>query len=229
MNTKLIIAIDGPAGAGKSTTAKLVASQLGYLHIDTGAMYRAITLKVLRNNIDIKNTSAVIQLVSSTSIQLHNVDGKLSVLLDGKDVTHTIRTSEVTKFVSTISAIPEIRNLLVQEQRKIAQHGNVVLEGRDIGTVVFPNADVKIFMIANVTERATRRAKELEEKGIQISVAELEKEIHERDTQDSLREISPLKKAEDAIILDTTHLTIPQQVDFIVSKVKEKKYESNRR
>jgi cytidylate kinase len=219
---RLIIAIDGPAAAGKSTTAKLVASQLGYLHVDTGAMYRAMTLKVIQEGIDIRNQKAIADLSRDTRIRLIPQEDGYRVELDGADVSERIRRPNVTSAVSAVSIVPEVRQLMVQEQRKMGKRGAIVLEGRDIGTVVFPNADLKIFMVAHSRERAVRRGRELAEKGIASEIEELEKEIVERDKKDTTRSISPLSKAEDAVVLDTTDLTIREQVDFIVKKAKEK-------
>jgi cytidylate kinase len=219
---QLIIAIDGPAASGKSTTAKLVAARLKYLHVDTGAMYRAMTLKVIESGIDLKDVKAIAALARSTKIRLVSREGSFGVELDGTDVTEKIRTPKVTSAVSAVSMIAEVRQRMVQEQRAMGKNGAIVLEGRDIGTVVFPDADLKIFMVAHQRERAARRSKEMAAKGIATEIDELEKEIVERDTKDATRSISPLAKAHNAIVLDTTDLTIEEQVEFIVKKAKEK-------
>ncbi len=219
---QLIIAIDGPAASGKSTTAKLVAARLQYLHVDTGAMYRAMTLKVIESGIDLKDVKAIAALARSTKIRLVPREDSFGVELDGADVTEKIRTPKVTSPVSAVSMIAEVRQRMVQEQRAMGKNGAIVLEGRDIGTVVFPEADLKIFMVANQRERATRRGKEMAAKGIATEIDELEKEIVERDNKDTTRSISPLTKAHNAIVLDTTELTIEEQVEFIVKKAKEK-------
>lgn len=219
---QLIIAIDGPAAAGKSTTAKLVAARLLYLHVDTGAMYRAMTLKVIESAIDLKDVEAIAALARSTKIRLVPREGSFGVELDGTDVTEKIRTPKVTRAVSAVSMIAEVRQRMVQEQRAMGKNGAIVLEGRDIGTVVFPDADLKIFMVAHQHERAARRSKEMAAKGIATEIEELEKEIVERDNKDTTRSISPLAKAHNAIVLDTTDLTIEEQVEFIVKKAKEK-------
>lgn len=221
---KIIIAIDGPAASGKSTTAKLVAQHLGYLHIDTGAMYRAMALKVLRSNISPADSASISHLAQSTSVRLvASTDGKnkVRVELDGKEVSDDIRLPDVTHIVSPVSTVPEVRALMVKEQRAMGVGGGIVLEGRDIGTVVFPHAELKIFMKAEARERAQRRLKELAAKGVSIGVEELEKEIVDRDYIDSHRELSPLSKADDAVEVDTTNMTIDQQVAFIVDKAKE--------
>ncbi len=218
---KIIIAIDGPAASGKSTTAKQVASQLGYLHIDTGAMYRAMALKVLRSKIDPNDAARVASLAGTTTVRLMLRDGKVRVVLDGEEVSGEIRLPEVTNMVSAVSTVSEVRSLMVKEQRAMGNEGGIVLEGRDIGTVVFPNADLKIFMRADARERAVRRKKELATKGVEISIEELEKEILERDRIDSGRAVSPLTKAADAVELDTTHRSIEEQVNFIVEKARK--------
>ena len=219
---QLIIAIDGPAASGKSTTAKLVASRLGYLHVDTGAMYRAMTLKVIEKGIDPQDAKTVALLARSTRIRLVPKDGGFRVELDGVDVSEKIRTPNVTNAASAVSMVPEVRQFMVEEQREMGKQGAIVLEGRDIGSVVFPEADVKIFMMAHPRERAARRSKELAAKGITTKIDELEREIAARDNKDSNRSISPLTKADDAILLDTTNLTIEEQVEFIVKRAKEK-------
>src|SRR3990172_3572547 len=219
---KIVIAIDGPAAAGKSTTARRVAKILGYLHIDTGAMYRALTLKLLLAKLLVGAAEEIEKLTEVTAVRLERRDGENKVFVDGKDVTAQIRTPEVTRSVSKISSYPFVRRVMVREQRKLAEGGGVVLEGRDIGTVVLPEADLKIYMVANVAERAKRRKKELSEGGIEVDEEILVEEIRKRDQQDSTREVSPLRKAEDAIELDTSSMTIDAQVEFIVNKAKER-------
>jgi cytidylate kinase len=218
---KIAIAIDGPAASGKSTTAKMVAQKLGYLHIDTGAMYRAITLKVLNQRLDLSEKDKIVRAARIGEIRLCNENGKMKIFLDGEDVTGKIRTPAVTRAVSTISCYPEVRAVMVRQQRKMAEHGGAVLEGRDIGTVVLPDAELKIFMVAEIQERARRRKKDLAATGIDASMEDLEKEIEQRDRKDATRASSPLKKAADAVELDTTRLTIQQQVDFIVERALE--------
>jgi CMP/dCMP kinase len=215
---KLVIAIDGPAASGKSTTARLTAQRLQYLHIDTGAMYRAMTWKVLRGGIDPADAVAVADLARRTSVRLALRDGRLVVFLDDIDVTEEIRLPEVTKAVSEVSCLAAVREVMVREQRHLGKDGGVVLEGRDIGTVVFPDADLKIFLVADVRERARRRQIELGEHGYEADLDAIEQELVARDTFDSNRPISPLKKAADAILLDTSHLSIGEQVAFIVDK-----------
>ncbi len=218
----MVIAIDGPAASGKTTTAKLVAERLGYLHIDTGAMYRAVTLKVLRFGLDPEDRPGIARLLETTRVQLRLEAGILRVLLDGMDVTEEIRSGEVTRAVSAVSSLPEVRQVMVREQRAMGAGGGIVLEGRDIGTVVFPDADCKFFLIAGIGVRAERRLKELRAKGVSAEPGELEKEIRTRDHLDSTRALSPLRKAEDAVEIDTSDMTIEQQVDVVVRKVKER-------
>jgi cytidylate kinase len=218
---KITIAIDGPAASGKSTTAKLVAHKLGYLHIDTGAMYRALTLKALDEKIDLSDKKEIVHLAQISTIRLEVKDSTTKVFLDGTEVTKRIRTQQVNRSVSTVSSYKGVRDVMVQAQQQMAASGGVVLEGRDIGTVVLPKAELKIFMIASVEERARRRKKDLALVGIEADQDDLVKEIDARDQKDSTREASPLRKASDAIELDTSILTIEEQVDFILERAKE--------
>jgi cytidylate kinase len=218
---KIAIAIDGPAASGKSTTAKLVAHKLGYLHIDTGAMYRAITLKALDEKIDLNNQKEIVRLAKTSAVGLDVKDGLTKVFLDGTEVTKRIRTPQVNRSVSIVSSYKGVREVMVQAQQKMATSGGIVLEGRDIGTVVLPKAELKIFMVASVDERARRREKDLALVGIEADHNDLVNEIVARDQTDSTRETSPLRKAEDAIELDTSNLTIEEQVDFILKRAKE--------
>jgi cytidylate kinase len=218
---KLVIAIDGPAASGKSTTARLVAERMGYLHVDTGGMYRAMTLKILRAGVDPADTTAVDALARSTGVRIETAGGTTAILLDGEDVSDAIRTPEVTRAVSQVSAVRSVRELMVREQRRLAAGGGVVLEGRDIGSVVLPGADVKIFLVAEPSERARRRRKELLGQGIDIGLDELESEIRERDRKDSSREISPLRKAVGAVEVDTSKLTVEEQVGRILGAVEQ--------
>ena len=218
---KLVIAIDGPAASGKSTTARLVAGKLGYVHVDTGAMYRAITAKVLASGISPDDTEKIGRILEDTRIELRNTGGSVKLLLDGKDVADRIRSAEVTRSVSAISRLRQVRESMVREQRKMGEQGGIVLEGRDIGTVVFPNADLKIFMVAELEARASRRQRELDRRESTTDLDVLKKEIEERDRLDSTRDESPLRKADDAIVLDTSALSINEQVDFVVKKARE--------
>ena len=220
--SNLVIAIDGPASSGKTTTARGIAQKLGYLHIDTGAMYRAMTLKVLESKFDMKDMSGIARLAESTHIEETNRDGQVCVFLDGKDVTDRLRSREITNAVSAVSAIKEVRDVMVREQRRMGEKGGVVLEGRDIGTVVFPDADVKVFMVADLTERTRRRQHEMSGQNTSVDLETLRNEIKRRDEWDSGRQLSPLKQADDAILLDTSHLTIDEQIEFVVKLAQDK-------
>lgn len=222
MNKKISIAIDGPAAAGKSTIAKLVANTLHYIYVDTGAMYRAMTYKALVHHVSLYDEAALSALLLETDIELKpSVEGQL-VFVDGQNVTAAIRNNEVTSNVSEVAKHRLIREEMVRRQQLFAKHGGVVMDGRDIGTHVLPNAEVKIFMIASVEERAQRRYQENLQKGFSSDIEQLQAEIALRDKQDSERKVAPLKKAEDAIEIDTTSLTIDQVVDQIMSLTKER-------
>lgn len=217
MNKKIKIAIDGPASAGKSTVAKILASELNYVYCDTGAMYRALTLQALRHNIDVDDEEKLVALLKDTSISFEPDEDQQKVFLNQEDVTMDIRQPDVTNNVSAISAHKGVREELVRRQQEIAQAGGIVMDGRDIGTAVLPDAEVKIFLVASAKERAERRYKENVSKGITTPLKVLQKEIEDRDYKDSHREVSPLVQAEDAIRLDTTSLSITQ----VVNKMKE--------
>jgi len=216
------IAIDGPAAAGKSTIAKLVAETLGYTYIDTGAMYRALTYKALKENINIGQADELGELLASTDIKLIPSLSGQAVYLDGEDVSEEIRTREVTSAVSEVSSHRQVREDMVGRQQEMVKNGSVVMDGRDIGTQVIPDAELKIFMSASVEERARRRQLDNENRGIPSSMEVLQKEIELRDKMDSERETSPLKKAEDAIYIDTTELTIEQAASEIIRLARER-------
>ena len=194
----MIVAIDGPSGAGKSTLAKRVAKELRFTYLDTGAIYRALALKILRRRVDLNDTAALSAIVQDSDIDLRGRDGQLQVILDGEDVSALIRTPEVSQMASKASAIPMVRHRLLDLQRELGRRGNVVAEGRDIGTVVFPDAQVKIYLDASIEERARRRCHELRTAGREVSLAETISEMKERDARDSERDIAPLRKADDA-------------------------------
>jgi len=216
----MIVAIDGPAATGKSTSAKKVSQELGFTHLDTGAMYRCVTLSVLRNQITLDNENALSQLLKELDIRLEKLDDELIVYLNGEDVSDEIRKAEVTSYVSTVSALSQVRNALVRIQRNIAKNQDCVVEGRDIGTIVFPDAEFKFFLIADDFVRARRRQLDLIAIGEEKSIALLVKEIRQRDFLDSERSNSPLRKADDAIEIDTSKMTFDEQVAFMVNKVK---------
>ncbi|MCW8824321.1 MAG: (d)CMP kinase [Ignavibacteriaceae bacterium] len=221
MSKGLIIAIDGPAGSGKSTSAKLIAKKLGYLYIDTGAMYRAITYLTLENEA-LKDESRILELARKSKIELKYNNENLVVMLNDQDVSKEIRSSDVNTHVSDVSKISAVRKLLVEKQREIGEKGSgVVMEGRDIGTVVFPNADVKIFLTASIDTRADRRAKEYFQNGSEVIVKDIKNNLSNRDKIDSSRKDSPLTKAPDAVAIDTTDITIAEQVTLIIKEVKK--------
>jgi len=213
-----VIAIDGPAGAGKSTIAKMLARSIGYTYIDSGAMYRAITLKVLRENIPLERVDRIINLTEETDIDFM----ENSIYLDGKVVDKEIREENVNMNVSYVSAIPGVRRLMVAQQRKISQDKNVVMDGRDVGTVIFPSADIKLFITASVDERAKRRFIEMEQKGYDVEIQDIKLQIEKRDHIDSTRSDSPLKSAFDSIIIDTTGKNIEEVFNEVISIVKSK-------
>jgi cytidylate kinase len=215
MQKRIRIAIDGPAASGKSTTARLLSKKLGYLYIDTGAMYRAATLAVLRAGVDVYDEQAVERCVRENKITLRIVDGEQRTYLNNEDVSNLIRTPEINRVISIISSYPGVRKTLIEQQRILAAQGGVVMDGRDIGTVVLPDAELKVFLIAGLEERARRRQKDLARQGIEMSLEAIKEEIALRDKLDSERALGPLRRAEDARVLDTTHLTIEQQVDII--------------
>lgn len=221
MSKKLVVAIDGPAGAGKSTIAKLAAEKLGYAYIDTGAMYRSVAWKFLQAGAAFDE--AFISKLANEMVIEFRPEAKINrVFVDGVEVTDAIRSAEVTANVSRVAAIGDVREAMVAQQRRMGEAGGVLMDGRDIGTVVFPNAQVKIFLTATVEERALRRYKELAAKGEKVDLQQLQKDIAYRDKQDSERKISPLRQAEDALYLDTSKMTIDQVTVFILKLVRDK-------
>ncbi|MBR3624315.1 MAG: (d)CMP kinase [Selenomonadaceae bacterium] len=212
---KIVVAIDGPAGAGKSTVSQMAAKKLGFTYIDTGAMYRAVAWKALQKKVEITD-EVILSVLPDIEITLSYKDGKTKVFVGEREVTEEIRTPEINKIVSKVAALPKVREKLTELQRKMGEKGNVLMDGRDIGTFVFPNAEVKIFLTASVEERARRRYEELKLKGFDVDLKEIEKDIEKRDKLDSERETAPLKQAEDAVLLDTTGLSIDEVVEKIV-------------
>lgn len=218
---KIQIAIDGPSGAGKSTMAKIVSKKLGILYLDTGAMYRAVALKAIKAGIDTKDSAALAKMVEDIDIRIDYKDEQQKIYLDGEDVTGDIRTPEVTVGSSNVAVFPEVRAKMVELQREIAKKNSVVMDGRDIGTHVLPNAEVKIFLTASAEDRAKRRYEELKEKGaLKQTFEELMREMEYRDKNDSSRKASPLKKAEDAVLLDTSGLSIEESAKKILEIVR---------
>jgi cytidylate kinase len=225
MGKGLIIAIDGPAASGKSTTAQLLAKKLGYLYIDTGAMYRACALKAKKLGIDINDEESIRNLLDFIDIRIENDNSKNRILLDGEDVSEDIRADDISSLASAISAIPAVRYKMVELQRKMGEKGSVILDGRDIGTFVFPDAEVKFFLTASPEIRAKRRWLELQQKGIDKDFSEVLADLVKRDNNDSQRALAPLKKAEDAIEIDTSNMTIEEQTEtlykIILSRLEE--------
>src|SRR3990172_2374531 len=222
---KIIVAIDGPSGSGKSTVAKLLAKKLGYTYIDTGAMYRAIALQAKRDNVDINSGIALSSLCDSVQIGfVPNNDG-LSTILNGVDVSEEIRTPEMSMAASDISAKKEVRQSLLSLQRRMGENGGVVLEGRDVGTVIFQNAEAKFFLDASLEERGKRRYKELAAKGINVTLEQTIDDVRKRDINDSSRDIAPLKMAADAVLVDSTNLGIVEVVEKMIEGIKARSKE----
>jgi cytidylate kinase len=219
----LVVAIDGPSGAGKSTLAKRLARELGFTYLDTGAMYRALALKALREGTDLTDEQQLNALVGSTDIDLVDRDGIAQVILDGIDVAALIRTPEISQMASKISALRIVRQRMAELQRALGKRGNVVAEGRDIGTVIFPQAEVKIYLDASLQERARRRFEELRSAGREVTLAHTLREIEERDKRDSERDLAPLRKAEDAVAIDSSALNADAVQERVMFEIRRKK------
>lgn len=220
MSKNIIIAIDGPAGSGKSTAAKNLAQKLGFTYLDTGAMYRTITYLALRAGV-VDDVPEVIKIAQNTTLKLQTENGSTRVFANDEELTEQIRTPEVNSKVSEVSVIPEVRVEMVKIQKSLGESNNIVAEGRDVTTVVYPNADIKIFLTASLDERANRRYKEYQAKNAQITIEEVKANLDKRDKIDSGRAVSPLRKAEDAIEFDNTGLTPNDDLDYLLEKVKE--------
>jgi cytidylate kinase len=220
MKRDYIIAIDGPAASGKSTTAKQLAILLGYTYIDTGAMYRAVALKLIRESVDWKNPEELEKILKMIEIEFKRLNGEQHIFLDGEDVSSRIREQDITRLSSEIAVIKSVRERMVEMQRVMGRGGGIVMDGRDIGTVVFPDADFKFFLIAEMKTRALRRWREINNDN--ITIEEIEKDLIWRDHNDSTREIAPLRKAEDALEVDTTEMTIKDQVRHILNIIRER-------
>ncbi len=217
------IAIDGPSGAGKSSIAKAVSKKLGYIYVDTGALYRSIGLNAVRNGVEnTRDEALVVPTLENANVSLKFINGEQRVFLGDDDVSEAIRQNEISMAASNVSAIPRVRDFLFSLQREIAENNNCIMDGRDIGTVVLPKAQIKIFLTASSKERATRRFKELEEKGQSVDFDTLLKEIEERDYRDSHRETAPLKKADDAVLVDTTGVSFEDAVEMILNIITER-------
>lgn len=216
------VALDGPGGAGKSTIARAVAAELGFIYVDTGALYRAVGLNALRHGIDTRNIDGIIKMLDETDVSLKFINGEQRVMLGDEDVSTDIRLPEASMAASNVSAIPAVRQFLFDLQRKIAAENNCLMDGRDIGTVVLPDADLKVFMTASPETRARRRYDELREKGENVRFEEVLDELNKRDYQDTHREIAPLKQADDAILLDTSDLSFDEVKEKLLTMIKEK-------
>ncbi len=222
MDKTINVAIDGPAGAGKSTIAREVSKRLGFIYIDTGAMYRAVALYAILNDIDTKDKESICLMLPDINIDIKHDNGSQSVFLNGKDVTDSIRNEDVSVAASNVAVIPEVRLKLLDLQRQLAQKHSVIMDGRDIGTYVLPNADIKVFLTASAKERAGRRYLELTEKGQKCDFEDVLKDMEYRDKNDSTREFAPLKQADDAIIIDTTDYNLENSINIVYNAITER-------
>nr|WP_300185866.1 (d)CMP kinase [uncultured Agathobaculum sp.] len=216
------VAIDGPSGAGKSTVARAAAARLGYVYVDTGAMYRAIGLAVCRKGISSDDTAGIVAVLPEVQLDIRYEDGAQHILLCREDVSDAIRTPEIAKYASKVSAVPEVRQFLLETQRDMAKNGNILMDGRDIGTVILPDAPVKIFLTASAEARAQRRYLELHEKGQSITFDEVLHDIQQRDEQDMTRAVAPLKQAADAVLLDTSDISLEQSIEAVLRIIRER-------
>ncbi|HET8562322.1 MAG TPA: (d)CMP kinase [Candidatus Binatia bacterium] len=223
---RIIVAIDGPSGAGKSTLAKRLAKELGFTYMDTGAMYRALAWKVLRDKTDIANEQELQQLLAQTKIDLSEANGQAYVFLDGIDVTELIRVPEVSQMASKVSTLKPVRRRMLELQQTMGTRGGVVAEGRDIGTVVFPRAEVKIYLDASAAERARRRFEELRKMGKRVTFEETLTELEERDKRDTERDLAPLRKAEDAVVIDSSSLSADTVAKSVMEEIRKKSLEN---
>jgi len=219
LSLKKVIAIDGPAGAGKSSVAKRIAQELSYSYLDTGAMYRALTLKAMREDLNLEDEDVLVALAKDTQLEIQHADNGVKVILDGEDVSQEIRTVDVTNNTFYIARAPKVREIMVQWQRENSAKNDVVVEGRDVGTVVFPDAKFKFYLDADFNERTQRRFNELIAKGKEVEIEKLKKELNERDQKDISREAGPLKKADDAVFIDSTGLSVEDVVQIILKHI----------
>lgn len=218
---QLSVAIDGPSGAGKSTIARAAARTLGFVYVDTGALYRAIGLAVARAGYDALDRSEILSVLPEIKLELCYINGEQHVLLCGEDVSQEIRTPRISQYASRVSSVPEVRAYLLDLQREMARHNSVIMDGRDIGTVILPDAEVKIYLTASAEKRAERRCKELLEKGQQVTEGQVLADMAKRDMQDAGRDIAPLRKAEDAILLDTSDLTLDESIEAVLKIIRK--------
>lgn len=218
------IAIDGPAGAGKSSIAKEAARRLGFIYVDTGALYRTVALNAIRNNVSLNDPAAIAQTLTNAKISLVFADGTQRVMLNGEDVSEQIRTPDVSAGASKVSAVPAVRQYLFDLQKNLAAENDCLMDGRDIGTVVLPNAQLKVFLTASPEERARRRWNQLKEAGTEADYDEILKDVNQRDYQDTHREIAPLKQADDAVLLDTTHMNFEEVVAELLRLTEERRH-----
>lgn len=225
MTKRCVVTVDGPAGSGKSTVSRLLARELAYVYLDTGALYRAVALKVSRVGADVSDRTGIAALCGETDVALVERVGATRILLDGRDVTELIRTPEISMLASTVSAVPEVRQRLLEVQREAALSGGIVAEGRDMGTVVFPGADVKFFLTAGPEERGRRRWLELRQRGHEVSLEDVIRDVVRRDRQDSEREIAPLRPAADGVLVDSTGKTVEEVVNEMLQVIKSKENE----
>ena len=216
------VAIDGPSGAGKSTVARAAAAKLGYVYVDTGAMYRAIGLAVCRRGISGDDIAGIVATLPTVELAIRYQDGEQHILLCGEDVSEAIRTPGIAKYASQVSAVPEVRAFLLETQRNMAKNGNILMDGRDIGTVILPDAPVKIFLTASDEARAQRRYLELCEKGQQVTFDQVLHDIRQRDLQDSTRAVAPLRQADDAVLLDTSDISLEQSIEAVLRIIRER-------
>lgn len=216
------VAIDGPSGAGKSTVARAAAAKLGYIYVDTGAMYRAIGLAVCRRGVSGDDVAGIVATLPAVELAIRYEGGAQHILLCGEDVSEAIRTPEIAKYASQVSAVPEVRTFLLETQRNMAKNGNILMDGRDIGTVILPDAPVKIFLTASDEARAQRRYLELCEKGQQVTFDQVLHDIRQRDLLDSTRAVAPLKRADDAVLLDTSDITLEQSIEAVLRIIRER-------